>query len=273
MPELPEVETVRRGLSPQIIGATLDKLYLHRADLRYPFPQNMRAQLEGARLHNIDRRSKYLLFQFDNEYTLLAHLGMSGSFRFLDMEESLQKHDHVEIWFDNGARLIYHDPRRFGAMDVTQAPEAHKWLAHLGAEPLGNHFDADYLAAQLANKSTNMKTLLLDQRLIAGLGNIYVNEALWYAKIHPERQGKTLGRAEIERLVVAIRDVLQAALASGGLTLRDYRQADGTLGYFQHRFQVYEHEGEDCRKDDCGGKIERSVQSGRSTYFCPCCQV
>ena len=282
MPELPEVETVRRGLSPAMEGHIIVRAQVNRPDLRWPFPENMSDRLTGKRVLALRRRSKYILGDLDSGETLLIHLGMSGRMlisgdplgQFVHDHPSPEKHDHVVLDMDNGARITFNDPRRFGAMDLlaTDRAETHPLLASIGPEPLGNSFDENYLAGALSNRNTSMKSALLDQKTIAGLGNIYVCEALFRSKIHPTRPARRVSKERISRLVPIIRDVLSDAIQAGGSSLRDFRQADGELGYFQHNFDVYGREGEPCRTPGCPSVIRRIVQSGRSTFYCPTCQ-
>ncbi len=282
MPELPEVETVRCGLAPVMEGQVIARAQVNRPDLRWPFPPDMAARLSGARVLALRRRSKYLLADLDRGETLLIHLGMSGRMlvsgapvgRFVHDHPAPEKHDHVVIDMTSGARITFNDPRRFGAMDLmaTHSAETHPLLAKLGPEPLGNGFHEAHLAAALAGRRTPIKAALLDQRIVAGLGNIYVCEALFRAGISPRRLAGSLGPRRIARLTGAIRAVLTEAIAAGGSSLRDYRQADGELGYFQHAFDVYGREGAPCRKPGCDGRIARLVQSARSSFHCPRCQ-
>ena len=282
MPELPEVETVRRGLSPAMEGHIITHAQVNRPDLRWPFPENMSDRLTGKRVLALRRRSKYILGDLDSGETLLIHLGMSGRMlisggplgQFVHDHPSPEKHDHVVLDMDNGARITFNDPRRFGAMDLlaTDRAETHPLLASIGPEPLGNSFDENYLAGALSKRNTPMKSALLDQKTIAGLGNIYVCEALFRSKIHPTRPARRVSKERISRLVPIIRDVLSDAIQAGGSSLRDFRQADGELGYFQHNFDVYGREGEPCRTPGCSSVIRRIVQSGRSTFYCPTCQ-
>ncbi len=283
MPELPEVETVRRGLLPVMEGHVIDRAEVNRPDLRWPFPERMAERLTGARVERLRRRSKYILADLDSGETLLVHLGMSGRIlisgdplgSFVHEHPAPEKHDHVVFHMKNGARITFNDPRRFGAMDLmsTQAQEAHKLLAILGPEPLGNAFNEDYLVGALENRMTPIKAALLDQKIVAGLGNIYVCEALFRAGITPKRKAGRISKGRIASLVPIIRVVLEEAIAAGGSSLRDFRQADGELGYFQHRFDVYGREGEDCRRDGCAGTVGRIVQSGRSSFYCAQCQT
>lgn len=282
MPELPEVETVRAGLAPVMEGQVIARAVVNRPDLRFPLPERMAERLSGVRVERLHRRSKYILADLSGGETLLIHLGMSGRMivsgamlgAFHHDHPAPAKHDHVVLHIEGGARITFNDARRFGAMDLmpTSGVTAHKLLSGLGPEPLGNEFHEDYLSARLAGRTMPAKAALLDQRIIAGLGNIYVAEALFRSGIDPRRAAGSLTGAEIARLVPTIRDVLTEAIAAGGSSLRDYRQADGELGYFQHSFRVYDREGEACPRPVCGGRIERIVQSGRSTFFCPKCQ-
>lgn len=282
MPELPEVETVRRGLVPAMEGAVIASAQVNRPDLRWPFPENMAARLTGQRVTALRRRSKYILADLSGGESLLIHLGMSGRMtvsgdplgQFHHNHPTPQKHDHVVFDMDNGARITFNDPRRFGAMDLmdTAAADTHPLLAKLGPEPLGNAFDESYLADALKTRNTPIKSALLDQRIVAGLGNIYVCEALYRAGLSPKRRARNISRARAAALVPIIRDVLRDAINAGGSSLRDFRQADGELGYFQHSFDVYDREGQPCRTPGCTNTIHRTVQSGRSSFYCPSCQ-
>lgn len=282
MPELPEVETVRRGLVPSMEGACFARVTVNRPDLRWPFPENMAERLTGARVITLRRRSKYILVDLDRGETLLIHLGMSGRMtvsgdplgQFVHDHPAQAKHDHVVFDMDNGARITFNDPRRFGAMDLldTASAEAHPLLAGLGPEPLGNAFDETYLLERLGNRRSPVKSALLDQRVVAGLGNIYVCEALFRAGISPTRKAGQIAAARIAALVPVIREVLSDAIDAGGSSLRDFRQADGELGYFQHSFDVYGREGAPCHRAGCRGHVRRITQSGRSSFYCPQCQ-
>jgi len=282
MPELPEVETVRRGLAPAMEGAVIARAEVNRPGLRWPFPPRMAERLAGARVARLRRRSKYILADLDTGETLLIHLGMSGRMTvsgdplgvFLHDHPAAEKHDHVVLHMDNGARVTFNDARRFGAMDLmpTEGAEAHKLLAGLGPEPLGNTFHEDYLVARLKGRMTPIKAALLDQRIVAGLGNIYVCEALFRTGIDPRRKAGRIAASRVRALVPEIRAVLEDAIAAGGSSLRDYRQAGGELGYFQHSFDVYGREGAPCRRPGCPGTVRRIVQSGRSSFFCAQCQ-
>lgn len=282
MPELPEVETVRRGLMPSMEGATILRADVNRPDLRWPFPDQMAERLQGQKVLNLRRRSKYLLLDLSGGETLLIHLGMSGRMlvsgdplgQFVHEHPAPEKHDHVVFHMDNAARVTFNDPRRFGAMDLltTATADCHKLLAILGPEPLGNDFHEQHLVDAFAQKNSPVKSALLDQRIVSGLGNIYVCEALFRAGIHPARKAGRISAKRVASLVPIIRAVLSEAIEAGGSSLRDFKQADGELGYFQHRFDVYGREGAPCRSENCTGFIQRIVQSGRSSFFCPKCQ-
>ena len=331
MPELPEVETVRRGLQPVLEGRRIVELEQRRPDLRFPFPENFAERIAGRRIETVNRRSKYLVVGIEGGETLIMHLGMSGRFTIAlpegpattpgvfvhdtglngaqpntglpsvgknrwsnttsHVNTSLrgveqgsvgqqQKHDHVVFRTDEGATVTYNDPRRFGFMVMTATADLqhHPLIAGLGPEPLGNALHAGHLAARAAGRTVDLKAFLMDQRNVAGLGNIYVCEALYRAGLSPQRSASSLARRSgnpterAERLVNAIRSVLIEAIAAGGSSLRDYRQADGALGYFQHSFSVYGREGEPCATPACRGTVRRIVQAGRSTFYCPACQ-
>jgi formamidopyrimidine-DNA glycosylase len=292
MPELPEVETVRRGLEPALSGALIESVTLHRPNLRFPFPSGFATALEGRRIETLSRRAKYLLFTLSDGAVWLTHLGMTGAFLIenqllgeasrLNKGDESGKHIHFSAHIVHPQHgqltLCYADARRFGFMGLYQPGAPNPFIDPLGPEPLGNQMDAAMLATALAGRKGPIKSLLLDQRIIAGLGNIYVSEALHRAGILPARGGGSLvagdgaPKPELLALVPAIRDVLEEALAAGGSTLRDFRTSDGTPGYFQHSFAVYGREGEPCPKPGCGGTIARMVQSGRSSFFCPDCQ-
>jgi formamidopyrimidine-DNA glycosylase len=288
MPELPEVETVRRGLEPAMVGARLVRVEQRRPDLRFPFPENFGGRLEGRRIEALSRRAKYLLADLDDGHVLVMHLGMSGSFRvdeatpggFHHPRSKNAAHDHVVFHLSNGATITYNDPRRFGFMRLLPRAEfeADAMFAGLGVEPLGNELDAALLARLFRAKAAPLKAALLDQRLIAGLGNIYVCEALHRAGLSPlgaagsivAKTGKPTAAAE--RLAQAIRQVLEEAVAAGGSSISDHRQPDGDLGYFQHAFRVYDREAALCPTPGCRGIVRRIVQSGRSTFYCGECQ-
>lgn len=286
MPELPEVETVRGGLAPVLEGHRLARVEARRPDLRFPLPENFVQTLTGATIVALTRRAKYLMARLDREDTLVMHLGMSGRFEIARPEGSSRpgqfhyapdpdpKHAHIVFETEAGARVTYYDPRRFGYMGLvnTALLDLHPWFAGLGPEPLSEDFDADHLKAAFAGRRQGPKTLLLDQRIVAGLGNIYVCEALHRARISPFKPAGRISKPRLVGLVEAIKAVLAEAITAGGSTLRDYAQADGALGYFQHSFRVYDREGRPCPNDGCKGTIDRQVQAGRSTFFCPACQ-
>lgn len=282
MPELPEVETVRRGLEPVMTDTVIESAQVNRPDLRWPLPVNMSERLTGQRVLGLRRRSKYILCDLKGGETLLIHLGMSGRMlisgaqvgAFAHPHPAPEKHDHVVLNMVGGARITFNDARRFGAMDLAQTSEvdSHKWLAGLGPEPLGNAFSEDHLVARLKGRKMPIKSALLDQKIVAGLGNIYVCETLYRAGIHPARQAGAISERRVRSMVPIIRQVLEEAIAAGGSSLRDFRQADGELGYFQHNFDVYGREGMTCKTQECQAEVRRIVQSGRSSFYCPTCQ-
>ncbi|MCY4289977.1 MAG: bifunctional DNA-formamidopyrimidine glycosylase/DNA-(apurinic or apyrimidinic site) lyase [Aestuariivita sp.] len=281
MPELPEVETVMRGLAPELEKQTIIKAEVRRPDLRWPFPQHLEESLTDQKVLRLHRRSKYLLIDLVSTQTLLVHLGMSGRMRvFHPSDASLatdvqpyKKHDHVHLYLSSGTQIIYNDARRFGAMDLIRTDEIHqhRLLQHLGPEPFDAEFSESYLVKKLKGKSASIKSALLDQRTVAGLGNIYVCEVLFRAGIHPSRKAGRISKTGTAQLVPIIRQVLQDAIDAGGSSLRDFRHTDGNLGYFQRSFDVYGREGMDCFT--CGSQISRIVQAGRSSFFCRSCQV
>ena len=287
MPELPEVETVRRGLAPAMEGERFSKVEVRRGDLRWPLPKDFAQRLHGKLVEGLGRRAKYLLADLSSGDVLVMHLGMSGSFRvgkgsapgkYYHERSKSTAHDHIVFHMSNGATVTFNDPRRFGSMKLVPRArlDQEPLLRALGPEPLGNEFDAAMLAKACAGKKTSLKAALSDQRVVAGLGNIYVCEALFRARLSPKRQASTIadrdGRPNerAKRLIKAIKAVLMDAIEAGGSSLRDHRRADGSLGDFQHNFRVYDREGEPC--PDCKGKIKRIVQVGRSTFYCPSCQ-
>ncbi len=300
MPELPEVETVCRGLRPVMENNMITRVEQRRLNLRIPFPGDFVARLENSTVKSLWRRAKYILAELDSGDVLLMHLGMSGRFTIEEpqipkksskgqqpgmfhREEAISKgstHDHVVFHMSNGAVITYTDPRRFGLMTLIGAKQLHnhKLLKDIGIEPLGNELSGAYLAQSFCDKKTNLKTALLDQKFIAGLGNIYVCESLYRARLSPKRLAATLAKKNAEAnnradmLAEAIRNVLTDAVAAGGSSLNDYAQTNGELGYFQHSFDVYDREGEPCKRNRCPGKIRRIVQSGRSSFYCPRCQ-
>jgi len=271
MPELPEVETVRRGLEKRLLGQRVAYAEARRQTLRIPLPENFVARITGRRFERLERRGKYILAYLDDGAVLIVHLGMSGRFTLGaagDLPDG--PHDHVVFRMEDGTVATYNDPRRFGLMTLCLDSEVddHRLLASMGADPLGNMFNGPYLASQLAGKRSPIKAALLDQKTVAGLGNIYVCEALYGAGISPRRSAHTVQGERAERLVATIRKVLDSALQAGGSSLRDYVQASGELGYFQHQFSVYGREGEPCPTCDCKQSVKRIVQSGRSTFYC-----
>ena len=275
MPELPEVETVMRGLRQRLEGRTIVRAVAHRPDLRWPLPQGLQNRLTGARVTGFRRRGKYILMRLAGGESLLLHLGMSGRIVMTPLRPNqTAPHEHLVLETDDGWRLGFIDPRRFGSVDLvpTREEDAHKLLAGLGPEPLEPGFSPAALSAGLAGKRTPIKAALLDQKLVAGLGNIYVCEALYRARLSPLRSAHTVPGVRATRLVPAIKDTLKEAIAAGGSSLRDYVQPDGELGYFQHAWKVYGHGGEACercpRRPACPG-IRRITQSGRSTFYCP----
>lgn len=271
------------GLLPVMEGYVIERAEVNRPDLRFPLPAQMAERLTGARVLALRRRSKYILADLSTDETLLIHLGMSGRIlisgvqlgQFHHDHPAPQKHDHVVLHIEGGTRVTFNDARRFGAMDLltTKKADSHPLLAKIGPEPLGNDFNEPYLAARLSGRGAPIKTALLDQHVVAGLGNIYVAEVLFRARISPTRLARDVSPEQVERLVPLIRQVLSEAIAAGGSSLKDYRQTDGELGYFQHRFQVYDREGSACANPGCTGTIARIVQSGRSSFYCPSCQT
>ena len=298
MPELPEVEIVRRGLEPVLVGHRFARVEQRRPDLRFPFPDNFTGRLQGQTVRSLSRRAKYLVAHLSGGEVLVMHLGMTGRFtvqqpdkkeprllgEFTHDPGNDQAHDHIVFTMETGAKVTYNDPRRFGLMTLVpeQDLEAHKLFQGLGVEPLGNSLDAHYLAFKADGRTADLKAFLMDQRIVAGLGNIYVSEALHRAHLSPNRRASSLARQgrgnavipteRAQRLVPAIRSVLEDAIHAGGSTLRDYRNADGDLGYFQHNFAVYGREGEPCLTPGCRGIVRRTVQGGRSTFYCGVCQ-
>ncbi len=274
MPELPEVETVCRGLEPVLVGQVIARADVRRKDLRKPFPKGLKTLLELAKVTHITRRAKYIRIHLDNDYVLLIHLGMSGRIVFHPSDYKPQVHDHFILHMKNGQQIVLNDPRRFGIVDIVRTGDmdAHVLFSHLGPEPLSNSFSGPVLATALAGKKAAIKQVIMDQRIVVGVGNIYASEALFMAGINPEKPAGKLKPDHAEALVRAIKTVLQKAIRAGGSTLRDHRQANGELGYFQHSFSVYDREGQSCVV--CAGKrpIMRITQGGRSTFYCPSCQ-
>jgi formamidopyrimidine-DNA glycosylase len=283
MPELPEVETVKRGLLSTLEGHEFTYVETRRADLRIPFPEDFENRLTGRRVQRLWRRAKYIMADLNGGETLVIHLGMSGRITVYTKSNGCEpgseigcgKHDHVVFDTDARARIVFTDHRRFGLMTMveTASLESHKLFKDLGVEPLSKQFTADYLKDALRNKKTPIKSALLDQQVIAGLGNIYVCEALWRSRISPKRQAARVKAGQIDVLVPAIKKVLQEAVRAGGSSLRDHRQTNGELGYFQKVFAAYDRAGQTCVRDGCQGSIKRVVQGGRSTFYCPACQT
>jgi len=281
MPELPEVETVRRGLEPVLEGRRLSKVKVNRPDLRFPFPEDFAKRLDGATVERLERRAKYLRFALSSGETWVTHLGMTGRFtidgvapgEFEEDAPTGGKHEHLSLMTSEGRRIGFSDSRRFGYMALIPTGEVddHPWFKALGPEPLGNGFNAAVLKAAFKGKKQNVKVSLLDQRIVAGLGNIYVCEALFRARISPKTPAGKVSGPKLETLVSKVRDVLAEAVEAGGSTLRDFANAEGGQGYFQHRFDVYGREGKPCA-GDCPGVVKRFVQAGRSTFWCPQCQ-
>ena len=282
MPELPEVETVKRGLEEFIINENINKVYISNFSLRFPWPKNFISKIINSKIISIRRRAKYILIKLSNNYTIISHLGMSGSYRVVNLNKSKDykpiKHDHLIIDLDH-YKIVYNDPRRFGYIDLTnEDPDKHKFLSFLGPEPLSNSFNADNLAKKLLNKEKAIKNALLDQNIISGLGNIYVCEALFRARINPKSNcSKFVGvsgkpKKPLITLVSKINQIIKEAINVGGSTLKDFSNISGKMGYFQSSFNVYGREKEKCSLTDCEGIIRRYNQSGRSTFFCPKCQ-
>jgi formamidopyrimidine-DNA glycosylase len=294
MPELPEVETVRRGLEPILVGNEFARVEQRRKDLRFPLPKHFSARLEGRKVNALDRRAKYLLARLDDGEVLVMHLGMTGRFaidhangeaektgRVAHKQAAAPKHEHIVFHLGDGATIRYSDPRRFGLMDLVKGEKlaSYALFKGLGIEPLSPSFTPEWLAEKLKGKKTSIKAALVDQRLIAGLGNIYACEALFAARISPKTLAGTLANKtgkptrKTKVLVAAVKAVLEDAIRAGGSSLRDYKRADGSLGEFQHRFKVYGREGKPCARKGCGGTVRRIVQGGRSTFYCPTCQT
>jgi formamidopyrimidine-DNA glycosylase len=286
MPELPEVETVRRGLEPIFQSARLARVEARRPDLRFPLPEGFVQRLTGARIETLRRRAKYLLARLDRGETLVMHLGMTGRFEIegraaprrggrSDFAVQVDpRHAHILFETDAGHRVTYSDPRRFGYMDLIASDrlDSHPWFVGLGPEPLGGEFNADRLAKSLTGRRQSIKVTLLDQRIVAGLGNIYVSEALYRAHISPLRAAGEISFPELETIAHSVRAVLSEAIEAGGSSLRDYAAADGALGRFQHQFQVYDRGGQPCGRESCRGVIQRTVQAGRASFHCQSCQ-
>jgi formamidopyrimidine-DNA glycosylase len=282
MPELPEVETIMRGVSLFLEGATIKKVSLNRPDLRWPFPENFADRLSEAKVLGLKRRSKYILVDLSTYETLLIHLGMSGRIlvsgskigNFVREPAKVSKHDHVIFELNDGTIITYNDPRRFGAMDLAKTSDLnnHKFLKKLGPEPLGNNFNSDYLRTSLSKKESPIKNVLLDQSVVSGLGNIYVCEALFMSGISPKKKAFKVSKSKCEELVQNIRKILNAAIQAGGSSLKDFTDIQGNSGYFQFEFYVYGRDSKRCKTRNCGRNIKRIFQSGRSSFYCPNCQ-
>ena len=282
MPELPEVETVLRGISPILEGNQIEYAQVNRPDLRRPFPNNLAKRLKNRKINFLYRRSKYILIDLSEGETLIMHLGMSGrimisqkvSGTFHHNTTHTQKHDHFILHLKDNHQLTFNDPRRFGVIDLlrTEALERSSMLSHIGPEPLSNRFNETYFVSTMRLKKTNIKSALLDQRVVAGLGNIYVCEALFRAGISPKRQALRISNKKLSSLVHIIKEILLEAISSGGSSLRDFRNTSGDLGYFQHSFDVYGREDQDCYRTECDSKIKRITQAGRSSFYCSKCQ-
>lgn len=272
MPELPEVETVCRGLSLALLGKKFAKVEQRRKALRFPLPARLPMRLKNRTIEALTRRAKYILIDLDDGQTLILHLGMSG--RMTINPEHSDRHDHLLFEMQDGTRAVFNDPRRFGMADLCATPllHQHRLFAHLGPEPLSSAFSTGYLAKALAHKKADIKTAIMNQKIVVGVGNIYASESLWLAGIHPERQSGDLATHEIKNLCAAIKKTLRKAIAAGGSSLRDYVQTDGKLGYFQHQWAVYDRQGQNCRKCKKAATIQKTTQAGRSTYYCNRCQ-
>ncbi len=288
MPELPEVETVKNGLEAVMTGRKIVRLEQRRLNLRWPLPDRMVERVSGAKVLRLSRRSKYILVDLSNGETIIIHLGMSGKISILvnrintitkernsyDHKSKYKNHDHIIFHMDNDKNIIYNDPRRFGAMDLISSSrvDSHSWLSSLGPEPLSNNFSPKYLNEILKHKNRSIKSALMDQKIVAGLGNIYVLEALFSSGISPMKRANTISHLKIDRLYLEILKVLERAISFGGTSLQDFRKVGGELGYFQNHLNVYGREGLPC-KNDCSNKVERFKQNGRSSYYCKKCQI
>ena len=276
MPELPEIETVKLGIEKTILGSVITATKIFRRDLRFPVKKNVEKLLLNKRVLGVGRRSKYLLFFLNKKTILVMHLGMSGKINVSingEAEYEKKKHDHITMSFNNGVFLIYNDPRRFGFVETIEGDLVdYKRFKHMGIEPFSKKFDGQHLWLKIKNSSRVLKNILLDQKVVAGLGNIYVSEALWDSQINPTRIGKNTSLADCKKLVVSIKKVLEKAIKYGGTTLKDFRQVGGEVGYFQNKLLVYGKEGQACRRRNCKGTVENEVISGRSTFYCATCQ-
>ena len=276
MPELPEIETVKLGIEKTVLGSVIISTKIFRRDLRFPVEENLEKSILYKRVIGVGRRSKYLLFFMDKKLTLVLHLGMSGKINLSTEsvnEYKPNKHDHLLLSFDNGFLLIYNDPRRFGFVETIEGEYTdYRRFKHVGIEPLSKNFDEKYLWSRIKNSSRALKNILMDQKIVAGLGNIYVSEALWDSRIKPTRIGQDMPLIDCKKLVVSIKKVLKKAIRFGGTTLKDFRQVGGEVGYFQNKLQVYGKDGEACFRSKCRGTVEKIIISGRSTFYCSFCQ-
>ena len=276
MPELPEIETVKLGIEKTVSGHVINSTKIFRRDLRFPINENLEKSILNKKVLGVGRRSKYLLFFLDEKTTLVLHLGMSGKINVSIKSESeyiVKKHDHLMMSFDNGFLLIYNDPRRFGFVETIEGNYTdYKRFKYMGIEPLSKYFDGKHLWYKINNSSRTIKNILMDQRVVAGLGNIYVSEALWDSEIKPTRTGNKMSLDDCNQLVVSIKKVLDKAIRFGGTTLKDFRQIGGEVGYFQNKLQVYGKEGQTCFRRKCKGTVEKTIISGRSTFYCSTCQ-
>lgn len=273
MPELPEVETVCAGIKPKIEGQLISAAKCNRKDLRIPIPKNFAGKIKNRTVKKVTRRSKYICLHLDDGQVIVLHLGMSGRlFVYDEKPELTQKHDHVLIDFANGAHMVFNDARRFGLVTLTDQDtmQDFKLFKNLGVEPLTKDFSVEYLQTVFANKTKNIKAVLMDASLVVGIGNIYASEILFESGIHPEKSAKDLGKEQIKKIYLATRDVLKRAIKAGGSTIRDYSSSDGNFGYFQHQFKVYGQDGNEC--SSCDDTITKLVQQGRSSFYCPSCQ-
>ena len=276
MPELPEIETVKMGLEKTVLGSVILSTKIFRRDLRFPIEDKFEKSISNKRLVSVGRRSKYLLLFLNENKTLILHLGMSGKIKVSLKNEGeyvVKKHDHLIMSFDSGFTLTYNDPRRFGFVETIEGDyNNYQRFKHIGVEPLSKKFDKKYLWAKINNSSRNLKNLLMDQKIVAGLGNIYVSEALWDSKMIPTRTGRSMSVVDCKKLVVSIKKVLGKAIKFGGTTLKDYRQIGGEVGYFQNKLQVYGKEGHTCYRRKCKGTVKKATLNGRSTFYCDLCQ-
>ena len=275
MPELPEVETIRRGMAAAIEGKVIHSVRVNRYDLRMPVPQDLGQSLTGRKIKALKRRGKYIIMDLDGDVTGVLHLGMSGRIHIYESERDYvaNKHDHIVAVMDDGGCFAFEDPRRFGMFYLSDgAWQQEKPFSDMGPEPF-REWTGEMFYDAIKNKSASIKSVLLDQRCVAGLGNIYVCEALYLAGVHPETRAGKVNRKEADKIVLATKEVLERAIEAGGSSLKDYRHTDGSLGYFQYGFSVYDRKGEMCRKQSCDGTVERVVQSNRSSFYCPVCQV